>query len=184
MHGSINWAYCESCQELHVANLAQMREAYDQDTLGFPVIAICKGCGGQRRPMIVPPMSFKFVQFPPLLVLWERAQRVLNGARLIVAVGYSFAEADTYITKMTIKAMVQDPARKLVVIDPKRSVAESLVRQLSAAIDGFDPTRVLCSRESCEIIVPKLLESWVSPPQPDMSSNGSNAESEKPLPVE
>jgi NAD-dependent SIR2 family protein deacetylase len=177
MHGSINWAYCESCQEAHVYPLSQLRTAYEEDTLGFSVISLCKGCGGQRRPMVVPPLSFKFVQFPPLLVLWHRAQVMLNEASMIVPVGYSFSEADTYITKMIIKAMVEDPGKRLVVIDQDSGVSRSLKRRLAAAIDDFSPTRVIRSLESCDAIVPRLVDTLLRKEQAVPGGDGRRGRS-------
>jgi len=162
MHGSINWSYCDSCQEMKLHELAHMRKSYDADTLSFPVIGICKNCGGQRRPMVVPPMSFKFVMFPPLLVLWDRAQAAFNDSSIIVSVGYSFSEADIYITKMISRAMGQDRNKKLVVIDPNAQLADMLRDKLDALIDNFDRSRVIRSCESCDVIVPQLAQSLVA----------------------
>lgn len=164
MHGSINWSYCDSCQEMKLHELAHMRKSYEADTLSFPVIGICKNCGGQRRPMVVPPMSFKVVMFPPLLALWDQAQAAFNDSSIIVSVGYSFSEADIYITKMISRAMGQDRNKKLVVVDPNPQLVRILRERLGALIDDFDPSRVIRSCESCEVIVPQFAESLVAAP--------------------
>jgi len=172
MHGSINWFYCESCQRVKAYELRHVRQSYMEDTLGYSVIGICPDCGGQQRPMIVPPLSFKLVTFPGLLTLWDRAATAFAAATMIVSVGYSFSEADTYITKMIAKAMAVDPGKRLVVIDTNPSVAELLKEKLDAVIDGFDKSRVVQSCESCEVILPKFAESVVSQASPKPKPNG------------
>ncbi|MHA1280849.1 MAG: SIR2 family NAD-dependent protein deacylase, partial [Candidatus Helarchaeota archaeon] len=64
MHGSINWAYCDSCQDVQEFDLLELKKIYEEDKLSYPVIGICKKCGGLRLPLLVPPLSFKFLMFP------------------------------------------------------------------------------------------------------------------------
>ena len=41
MHGSINWASCESCQYTREFNLSKMKKMYMDDSASYPVIGIC-----------------------------------------------------------------------------------------------------------------------------------------------
>lgn len=166
MHGSINWFYCESCQEMDRYDLSFIKEAYQNDRLSYPVMGICKHCGGLSRPMIVPPLSLKFFMFPPLASLWDRAQIALQQARIILVVGYSFSEADTYITKMISRAMGADSNKQLIIVDLDPSLAKSVTGKLSTHIDNFNRNRVIRAIESCDVLLPKLCSSLASQPKP------------------
>ena len=54
LHGSLNWYYCETCREVQRVDITQMIEQYMKDTSPYPVIGICKQCGGQRRGLLAP----------------------------------------------------------------------------------------------------------------------------------
>jgi len=105
MHGSINWAYCDSCQDVQEFDLLELKRIYEQDKLSYPVIGICKKCGGLRRPLLIPPLSFKFLMFPHLIDIWSSACQSIEEADYLIIVGYSFSEADIYITKIISRSM-------------------------------------------------------------------------------
>ena len=65
MHGSINWAYCDSCQFTREFDFSTMKKAHLGDTISFPVIGICTKCEGQRKPLLVPPLSLEAMRNPP-----------------------------------------------------------------------------------------------------------------------
>jgi len=100
LHGSLNWYYCETCQEVQRVDISQMIDRYVKDASPYPVIGICKQCGGQRRGLLVPPLAMKFDLAPSLTPLQQEAQQAFEHADVIVVVGYSFAEADIYISRM------------------------------------------------------------------------------------
>jgi len=159
MHGSINWFYCESCQEMDRYDLSYIKEAYQKEKMCYPVIGICKHCGGLSRPMIVPPLSLKLLLFPPLAGVWDTAQMAFQEAKIIVVVGYSFSEADTYITKMISRAMGADSEKRLVIVDTNKSLARSVCGKLTAHIDNFERGRVIRAAESCDVLLPQLCKS-------------------------
>ena len=78
---------------------------YKERKAFYPVIAVCKDCGGQLRGLLVPPLAMKFDIAPPLNTLLDRATEVFNQSDLIIVVGFSFADADLYISRMLSKAM-------------------------------------------------------------------------------
>jgi len=55
LHGSLNWFYCETCQEAQLVDIREMVGNFLEDRAPYPVIGICKVCGGQRRGLLVPP---------------------------------------------------------------------------------------------------------------------------------
>jgi NAD-dependent SIR2 family protein deacetylase len=162
MHGSINWFYCESCQEMDRYDLGDIKQAYQEDKMSYPVMGICKHCGGLSRPMIVPPLSFKLLMFPPLAGVWDKAQIAFQKAKVILVVGYSFSEADTYITKMITRAMGADSAKRLIIVDIDSAIASTVTDKLTNHIDGFSKERVIRATESCDILLPKLCNSLVA----------------------
>ena len=98
LHGSLNWFYCGTCQQVYLIDIAKTVKEYLRDENCYSVIAVCKTCGGQRRGLLVPPLAMKCDVAPPLTPLIERAQHSFNKADVIVVVGFSFAEADMYIS--------------------------------------------------------------------------------------
>lgn len=170
MHGSINWFYCESCQEMDRYDLGYIKEAYQKDKLSYPVMGICKHCGGLSRPMIVPPLSLKFLMFPSLAGVWDVVQIAFQEAKVILVVGYSFSEADTYITKMISRAMGADKNKRLIIVDTDRSLAENVTEKLVTHIDNFDRKRVIRAVESCDALLPKLCKSLLGEEKPAPST--------------
>ena len=162
MHGSINWSYCDSCQDVKAFDLSSLKGAFENDSLSYAVIGICRTCGGQRRPLLVPPLSFKFMTFPNLVSLWNSARRAIESSAVIIAVGYSLSEADTYITQMLSRSMALCPNQVLIVCDTDLSLVRTLRKRFSARIEAFDDRRILRVGGSCEHTLPKLLDSLVS----------------------
>jgi NAD-dependent SIR2 family protein deacetylase len=117
MHGLINWAYCDSCQEVKEFDLLFLKETYKEDRLSYPIMGLCKNCGGLSRPLLVPPLSFKILMFPKLIDLWNSARERIENAEYLIVIGYSFAEADTYITKIIARSMSMNNNQKMIVVN-------------------------------------------------------------------
>jgi len=166
MHGSINWAYCDSCQDVREFDLLRLKDIFENDELSFPVMGICKNCGGLRRPLLVPPLSFKFLMFPNLIDIWNSARQSIETADYIIVIGYSFAEADTYITKIVSRSMSKNRNQKIIIVDTNIKLVPALRKRFSAQIDEFDERRILKACESCDQILPKILKSLISEHQP------------------
>jgi NAD-dependent SIR2 family protein deacetylase len=162
IHGSINWSYCESCHEVRNFNLIDLKKSYADDTASYAVIGICKSCGGQRRPLLIPPLGFKFIIFPNLILLWNTARERIEQARYIVVIGYSFSEADTYINKIIERSMTQHDEQRIIVCDPNVNLVRILRDRFAARIDGFDTRRILAATGSSDKIVPQVLEKLIN----------------------
>ncbi|HHF58347.1 MAG TPA: hypothetical protein ENL41_02860 [candidate division WOR-3 bacterium] len=159
MHGSINWAYCDSCQDVREFDLLELKETYEKDKLSYPVMGICKNCGGLRRPLLVPPLSFKFLMFPNLIDIWNSASQSIEEADYLIIVGYSFSEADTYITKIISRSMSMKENQKMIIVNTNPNLVPTLRDRFSAHIDGFDEKRIINVCESSERILPDILKS-------------------------
>ena len=166
MHGSINWAYCDSCQDVQEFDLLELKMIYEKDKLSYPVIGICKKCGGLRRPLLVPPLSFKFLMFPNLIDIWNSARQSIDEADYLIIVGYSFSEADTYITKIISRSMSMKDSQKMIIVNTNPNLVPMLRERFSAHINGFDEKRILQTCESCEKILPEFLDSMLDKKSP------------------
>jgi len=158
LHGSLNWYYCETCQKVHLIDMEKTQKEYVNDESCYSVIAVCRECGGQRRGLLVPPLAMKFDMSPPLTPLIEKAQEFFNRADSIVVVGFSFADADMYISRMLTKSMQNNKNMKIVVFDPDPDIAEKLRRQLSLRISNFDQKRVIRVQGDCARTLPEFLK--------------------------
>jgi NAD-dependent SIR2 family protein deacetylase len=183
MHGSINWTYCDSCEDVRVFDLLKVKSAYEDDTHTFPVIGICKTCQGQRRPLLVPPMAFKFIMFPNLIRLWNTARERIEGSDYLLVVGYSFAEADTYISKIISRSLARNPRQAMIVADPNWELVPKLRKQFRRHFDNFDARRVLRATGSCDVVLPRILDSLSTAPAVSRSArNGEKSVASATLP--
>lgn len=162
IHGSINWSYCESCHQVREFSLLDLKESYEKDLHSYAVIGICKNCGGQRRPLLIPPMGLKFVMFPNLIRLWNTARERLENAEYIIVVGFSFAEADSYISKIIERSMTRNQLQRIVICDPNPNLATVLRDRFLARIDGFEQSRVMSAMGSAHDLLPTVLSGMLS----------------------
>lgn len=158
IHGSINWAYCESCQHVREFDLCKLKSAFVDDILSYAVIGICKNCGGQRRPLLVPPLAIKFIMFPNLIGLWNRARVRIEESDLLIVVGYSFSESDAYITKIISKSLAINPKQRMLVVDRNPNLVLNLRKKFGSHIEGFDQKRIIKAVGDCEKLLPEILE--------------------------
>lgn len=157
LHGSLNWHHCETCQEIHLQDARATIEGFLTDQSPYPVIGICRKCGGQHKPMLVPPLSMKFDVAAPLSPLLDHARQAFQEADVTMSVGFSFAEADLYIFRLIGKSMQTNSTQKLVILDLDRSVCDRVRRRLSATIPNFDESRVLDLVGDCTDLLPRFL---------------------------
>jgi NAD-dependent SIR2 family protein deacetylase len=181
IHGSVNWTYCESCQAVHTYNLKEVKRFYQDDIISYPVIGICPDCGGRRRPLLVPPIAFKFLRYPALVGLWQSAKENINDAEYIIVVGYSFADSDDYIRKIIYRSMIENPDQKMILVDMDEDLAPRIKEELSA-YGGVDQDRILGATGDAEELVPEILEnlsqSEITDYQKKDGSTGEEAESD------
>lgn len=158
MHGSVHASYCRSCQDIREHSIDKLKEALNDDALSFPVVGLCKRCQGQTRPLLVPPISIKFMMFPNLVSVWHDAQEAIESADVIVAVGYSFPKADSYLTGIVTRSMAEHPDQRLVVCDREVQLVPALRARWEHQIDDFESeSRILAAVGSCVESVPEVL---------------------------
>lgn len=157
LHGSLNWYYCETCQEVQHVDIGNIVEQYTKDKSPYPVIGICRDCGGQRRGLLVPPLAMKFDVAPPLTPLLSDAGDAFDSADVIVVVGFSFADADVYISRMLSKAMQTKGQQRLIIVDPDQDIVSRVRRKFKASIPNFDENRIMRLASDCAESLPKFL---------------------------
>ena len=159
LHGSLNWFYCETCQAVWLIDTAKTVSDYRDGVGEYPIISVCRQCGGQRRGLLVPPHAMKFDVASPLQPLIADAANSFGRASLIVAVGFSFADADQYIARMISKALQVSHEAKLVIIDPAPEVAARVRQKFGAQIPGFDSwNRIIKLQGDCSEVLPLFLQ--------------------------
>lgn len=159
LHGSLNWFYCETCQAVWLIDIAKAVSDYRNGVGEYPIISVCSQCGGQRRGLLVPPHAMKFDVASPLQPLIAEASSSFEKATLIVAVGFSFADADQYIARMISKALQASNKTKLVIIDPEYEVSRRVREKFGAQIPGFDASnRIVRLQGDCSKVLPSFLE--------------------------
>jgi len=181
IHGSINWSYCDSCHDVRAFDLLEQKRAFNDDTHSYAILGICRKCGGQRRPLLIPPLGFKFVMFPSLIRLWDRARDTIESSELVVVVGYSFSEADSYINKIIERSMTMSSTQRLLVVDPNPSLVDGLRLRFASRIDGFDERRILRAGASAADLLPKILKTLCASPKASRQDEGSDLASTTPL---
>ncbi len=157
LHGSLNWFYCDTCQEVQLYDIKRTISGFMRDLAPYPVIGICKTCGGQLRGLLVPPLAMKFDAAPPLTPLIRVASDIFRAADVIVVVGFSFADADLYISRMLTKSMQTTRSQKILIIDPDEYLVDRVRRKFEASVPKFDPRRVLTLRGDCATQLPDFL---------------------------
>ena len=175
LHGSLNWFYCETCQKVRLIDIEETVDSYNNQRGEYPIISVCNECGGQRRALLVPPHAMKFDIAPPLQSLIEKASSCFEQSTLIVVVGFSFADADLYISRMLIKAIQASKKTRLVIIDPDPGVTEKVRRKFNAQVPDFDSeARILRVLGDCSTILPQFLSG-------DLLRAASNGATERQL---
>lgn len=174
MHGSINWNYCDSCHHVKVFDLIDLKTGFNNDDRSYAVVGICRKCGGQRRPLLIPPTGLKFVQFPSLITLWNRAREGIELGDYVIVVGFSFSEADSYINRIIERSMSTNKKQVMLVVDPNPALVPWLRKRYSARTEAFDEKRILGVRGNAEEWLPKILAGLTARAEKTKASTNSN----------
>ena len=151
-HGSLNWKYCNCCNQVL---LTAWDTKIDLESMGFKgVIGAC--CGQPEtieydlkcpldqsafQTFIVPPSHIKDLSHPAINKLLDEAAIEVRKAKKIVFVGYSFPEADVHIKALFKKNL--RPETEIHVVDPFMNDAiRSNYKSISQSVNfyevGFD----------------------------------------------
>lgn len=93
IHGSLNWLYCPTCNNLRITP----REKIVYKLIVDPSKSYCVKCMTVYSPIIVPPTFYKDLTKVFLNQVWNRAEMELLEVEHLVFCGYSFPDADIHI---------------------------------------------------------------------------------------
>ena len=95
-HGSFNWLYCPTCNQIedfgliHVSHIPIEQSPYGEIDVDLP----CRYDKTLREAVIVPPSLIKKYRNSHLDIIWQKMSNELKTAEKIVFIGYSFRGAD------------------------------------------------------------------------------------------
>ncbi|MEI9934804.1 MAG: SIR2 family protein [Ferruginibacter sp.] len=116
LHGSLNWLYCPTCNNLRIT-------PYEKGVYNLmidPTQSYCIKCNTIYSPIIVPPTFYKNLSKFFLGQVWNKAETELLDAEHLIFCGYSFPDADIhvkYLIKRIQKNRVQPHKLKITVIN-------------------------------------------------------------------
>lgn len=127
IHGSLNWKYCNCCNQVL---LTPWDTDIDIKSQGFKgrILESCTNlkevifdlkCPNDNTPFdtfIVPPSHIKELNHPAITKLFDEAAIEIRKAKKIVFIGYSFPEADVHIKALFRKNKIDDV--DIEVVDP------------------------------------------------------------------
>lgn len=93
LHGSLNWLYCPTCNNLRITPYEKGVYTLMVD----PSSSYCQKCETVYSPIIVPPTFYKDLSKVFLSQVWNRAENELSEVEHLIFRGYSFPDADIHI---------------------------------------------------------------------------------------
>lgn len=100
-HGSLNWLFCRTCNELEIT---PKEKGVVTRLISDFSNAACPRCGSVYAALIVPPTFYKDMNNVFLSTIWNRADVALQKVNHIVFCGYSFPDADIHIKYLLKRA--------------------------------------------------------------------------------
>lgn len=128
-HGSLNWLFCPTCNELEIT---PKEKGVVTRLISDFAHAACTQCGSVYSPLIVPPTFYKDLNNVFLSSIWNRTDVALRKVNHIVFCGYSFPDADIHIKYLLKRAQTNRdvPLRITVINDhPGKKVSEKQQEQ-------------------------------------------------------
>ena len=119
LHGSLNWLYCPTCNNLRITPYEKGVYTLMVD----PSSSYCKKCETVYSPIIVPPTFYKDLSKVFLSQVWNIAENELSEVDHLIFCGYSFPDADIhikYLIKRIQKNRTQPQSLKISVINNHR----------------------------------------------------------------
>jgi len=100
-HGSLNWLFCPTCDELEIT--PKEKSVVTHLISEYPDKR-CKECRSVYSPLIVPPTFYKDLNNVFLSSIWNRTDIALRKVNHIIFCGYSFPDADMHIKYLLKRA--------------------------------------------------------------------------------
>lgn len=100
-HGSLNWLFCPTCNELEIT---PKEKGVVTRLISEYADKKCSECDSIFSPMIVPPTFYKDLNNVFLSSIWNRTDVALRKVKHIIFCGYSFPDADIHIKYLLKRA--------------------------------------------------------------------------------
>jgi hypothetical protein len=114
-HGSLNWLFCPTCNELEIT--PKEKGVVTRLISNFEH-ATCPHCGSVYSPLIVPPTFYKDLNNIFLSSIWNRTDIALRKVNHVIFCGYSFPDADMHIKYLLKRAQTnRDGPLRITVIN-------------------------------------------------------------------
>lgn len=126
LHGSLNWKYCNCCNQTLLTPWDRSIDLHKGKFLGFTYPDneeyeyICPLDGTEFQTLIMPPSYLKTLKHPVISQLFSEASREIRDAKKIIFVGYSLSEADVHIRALFKKQL--RPEQKVIVVNNKEAI--------------------------------------------------------------
>ncbi|WP_165482795.1 SIR2 family protein [Legionella gresilensis] len=124
LHGSLNWKYCNCCNQLILRAWEKENEFASSpsttDLLEETNTNFCSLDGNELKSLIIPPSYNKNLMHPIISQMLNEASSEIRLAKKIVFIGYSLPESDVHIKAVLSKS---DIAKKeIIVINPIKNL--------------------------------------------------------------
>lgn len=125
LHGSLNWKYCNCCNQTLLTPWDRTIDLHRGKFLGFTYPDnekyeyVCPLDGTEFQTLIMPPTHIKLLNQPVISQLMSEASREIRDAKKIVFVGYSLSDADVHIKALFRKQL--RPDQQLIVVNNKKA---------------------------------------------------------------
>jgi len=114
-HGSLNWLFCPTCNQLEIT---PKEKGVVTHLISDFAHASCPHCESVYSPLIVPPTFYKDLNNVFLSSIWNRTDVSLRKVKHIIFCGYSFPDADIHIKYLLKRAQTnRDAALRITVIN-------------------------------------------------------------------
>lgn len=129
LHGSLNWKYCNCCNQTLLTPWDRTIDLQRGKFLGYKYPDnekyeyVCPLDGTEFHTLILPPSYLKSLNQPIISQLFSEASREIRDAKKIVFVGYSLSDADVHI-KALFKKQLRKHTEIIVVNSKKAAVLE------------------------------------------------------------
>ncbi|MFH1197979.1 MAG: SIR2 family protein [bacterium] len=120
LHGSLNWKYCNCCNQTLLTPWDRKIDLIKGKFLGYTYPEkkeyeyVCPQDGTEFETLIMPPSYIKTLSHPVISQLTSEASREIRIAKRIMFIGYSLSDADLHI-KALFKKQLKDNVEVIVV---------------------------------------------------------------------
>ena len=118
LHGSLNWFYCERCDELDISVGEKGIVDYLKDDSSDLKCVTYPRCTCRYMPLIVTPTYLKSYKNRIFEKIWIESEKSISEANELIFIGYSLSLSDTLIKCMLSNGLAKNTKRpKITVVD-------------------------------------------------------------------